>query len=119
MSYLTARMRSASQRGAGSLRSLPRAAACALLLASIASCSLVSIKSPEKPLSARDLNARLLTHEYSAHFIAAVEQTADQISAPSPDPERRTNALRWNIAAAAKRERAASQVVPMMGRVET
>jgi hypothetical protein len=119
MCYLTVRMRSASQRGAGLLRSTPRAAACALLLASIASCSLVSIKSPEKPLSARDLNARLLTHEYSAHFIAAVEQTADQISAASPDPAVRTNALRWKIAAAAKSERAASQVVPMMGLLDT
>jgi hypothetical protein len=119
MSYLTARMRSASQRGAGSLRWPARAAACALLLASIASCSLVSIKSPEKPLSARDLNARLLTHEYSAHFITAVEQTADQISAASADPAVRTNALRWKIAASAKSERAASQVVPMMGLLDT
>jgi hypothetical protein len=119
MSYLTARMRSASQRGAGSLRWPARAAACALLLASIAGCSLVSIKSPEKPLSARDLNARLLTHEYSAHFIAAVEQTADQISAASLDPGVRTNALRWKIAASAKSERAASQVVPMMGLLDT
>jgi hypothetical protein len=105
--------------GAAWLRSLLRAATCAVLLASIASCSLVSVKSPEKPLSARDLNARLLTHEYSAHFIAAVEQTADQISAASADPAVHLNALRWKIAASAKSERAASQVVPMMGLLDT
>ena len=105
-------------RTAAWLRSLC-AAACALLLASLASCSLVSVKSPEKPLSARDLNARLLTHEYSAHFIAAVAQTADQISAASADPAVRQNALRWKIAASAKSERAASQVVPMMGLLDT
>jgi hypothetical protein len=68
-------------RGAAYLRSLVRAVACAVLLASLASCSLVSIKSPEKPLSARDLNARLLTHEYSAHFIAAVEQAPRSVTA--------------------------------------
>jgi hypothetical protein len=100
-------------------RSASRAAACVVLLASIASCSLISVKSPEKPLSTRDLNARLLTHEYSAHFIAAVEQTADQISAASADPAVRTNALRWKIAASAKSERAASQVVPMMGLLDS
>jgi hypothetical protein len=115
----TVRMRPASGRGAGLLPWLPRAAACALLLASLASCSLITLKSPEKPLSARDLNARLLTHEYSAHFIAAVEQTADQISSASADPAVRQNALRWKIAASAKSERAASQVVPMMGLLDT
>jgi hypothetical protein len=113
------RMRPASGRGAGLLPRLPRAAACALLLAGLAGCSLITLKSPEKPLSARDLNARLLTHEYSAHFIAAVEQTADQISAASADPAVRQNALRWKIAASAKSERAASQVVPMMGLLDT
>jgi hypothetical protein len=106
-------------RGAAFLRALLRAAACAVLLASMASCSLVSVKSPEKPLSARDLNARLLTHEYSAHFIAAVEQTANQISGASADPAIRMNALRWKMAASANSQRAASQVVPMIGLLDT
>jgi hypothetical protein len=106
-------------RGAAFLRSPLRAAACAVLLASMASCSLVSVKSPEKPLSARDLNARLLTHEYSAHFIAAVEQTANQISGASADPAIRMNALRWKMAASANSQRAASQVVPMIGLLDT
>jgi hypothetical protein len=106
-------------RGAAFLRSPLRAAACAVLLASMASCSLVSVKSPEKPLSARDLNARLLTHEYSAHFIAAVEQTANQISGVSADPAVRMNALRWKMAASANSQRAASQVVPMIGLLDT
>jgi hypothetical protein len=106
-------------RGAAFPRSLVRAAACAALLASIAGCSLVSIKSPEKPLSARDLNARLLTHEYSAHFIAAVEQTANQISGASADPAVRINALRWKMAASANSQRAASQVVPMIGLLDS
>jgi hypothetical protein len=89
------------------------------LLMSIASCSLISVKSPEKPLSTRDLNARILTHEYSAHFISAVEQTADQIAAASADPAVRMNALRWKISASTKIERSASQMAPLMSLLDT
>ena len=53
------------------VRTLARLAASIALTASLASCSLISLKSPEKPLSTRDLNARILTREYSARFIAA------------------------------------------------
>ncbi len=108
-----------SAGGAGGLCRRLRLAASAALIASLASCSLVSLKSPEKPLSTRDLNARILTHEYSAHFIAAVVQTADRISAGTEDPAARLNALRWKIAASDNSERAASQIAPMMGLLDT
>ncbi|MFI4869557.1 MAG: hypothetical protein ACHQDD_09430 [Steroidobacterales bacterium] len=111
--------RSAPAGGRGTLCALLRLAASAALLASVASCSLISLKSPEKPLSTRDLNARILTHEYSAHFIATVVQTADQISATTQDPAVRLNALRWKIAASDNSERAASQIAPMMGLLDT
>jgi hypothetical protein len=88
-------------------------------IASLAGCSLVTIKSPEKPLSTRDLNERILMHEYSAHFIGAVQQTADQIAAGSEDSPVRLNTLRWKIAAAASSERAASQIVPMMSLIDS
>jgi hypothetical protein len=99
-------------------RYLAHALLCAMLSAA-AGCSLISLKSPEKPLSARDLNARILTHEFSLQFIAAVEQTADQIYAGSADPAVRVNALRWKIVASEKSEAAASQVAPMMGLLDT
>ena len=105
------REHTASAGGVGTPLALLRVAVVVLLIASVASCSLVSLKSPEKPLSTRDLNARILTREYSAHFIAAVEQTA----AASQDPSIRVSALRWKIAASASSERAASQTAPMMG----
>jgi hypothetical protein len=79
--HLSYAKRSAPAASVGTLLALLRVAALAVLIASVASCSLISLKSPEKPLSTRDLNARILTHEYSAHFIAAVEQSADQIAA--------------------------------------
>ena len=109
------REHTASAGGVDTPLALLRVAVVVLLIASVASCSLVSLKSPEKPLSTRDLNARILTREYSAHFIAAVEQTADQIAAASQDPSIRVSALRWKIAASASSERAASQTAPMMG----
>ena len=84
-----------------------------------AGCSLISLKSPEKPLSPRDLQARILTREYSARFIGAVEQAADQIAADTQDPEIRLNALRWKIAAAGSSQRAAGQMVPMMGLLDS
>jgi hypothetical protein len=96
-----------------------RAAAVGAMLAALAACSLVSLKSPEKPLSTRDLNARILTREYSAHFVSAVGQTADQISTASDDPAIRLNTLRWKISAARKSQRAASQMAPMMGLLDT
>lgn len=87
----------------------------AVLATLIAGCSLLSIKSPEKPLSPRDLNARILAHAFSARFDLAIEQTADEIAAETKDPAVRLNALKWKIGATGASQRAASQVVPMLG----
>ena len=101
---------------------LPRAlavVAVGILAAGVAGCSLISLKSPEKPLSTRDLNARILTHEYSARFITGVAQRADQIAAASDATEVRLNALRWKIAAAGASEHAASQMAPMLSLLDS
>ena len=87
------------------------------LLLNVAGCSLVSLK--EKPLPARDLNARVLTREYSAHFIAAIEKCADDISAKETDQQVLINTLRWEIAAASHSVRAATQITPMMSVLDT
>ena len=88
-------------------------------IASLAGCSLITIKSPEKPLSARDLNARILMHEYSSQFIGAVGQTADEIAAGTEDSQVRLNTLRWKIAATAASERATSQIAPIMSLIDS
>ena len=88
-------------------------------IACLAGCSLITIKSPEKPLSTRDLNARILTHEYAAHFIGAVQQGADEIASGTQDTQVRLNALRWKIAATASSERAASQIAPVMSLIDS
>lgn len=94
-------------------------AALGVLAAGVTGCSLISIKSPEKPLSTRDLNTRVLTHEYAARFITGVAQTADQISAASDDSDVRLNALRWKIGAVGAGEHAASQIAPTLSLLDT
>jgi hypothetical protein len=86
----------------------------AALATSLASCSLLSIKSPEKPLSPRDFNARILAHEFAARFDSGVERSADEVAAGTEDPAIRMNALRWKIGATGASTRAAGQVIPMV-----
>src|SRR5258707_13670886 len=89
------------------------------MLACVAGCSLISLKSPERPLSSRDLNARILTREFSYHFIAVVAQCADDIAAHASDPEVLANALRWKIGAAAESQGAAPRLAPRMALLDT
>jgi len=93
--------------------------AAAAVLVCVAGCSLISLKSPERPLSSRDLNARILTREFSYHFIGVVAQCADDIAANDSDPEVLANALRWKIGAAAESQRAATRLAPMMALLDT
>jgi hypothetical protein len=91
----------------------------AALLLGVGGCSLFSLKSPERPLSTRDLNARILTREYSAHFIAAVEKCADDITEGEGDAAVLTNMLRWELGASTQSVRAATQIAPMMSFLDT
>jgi len=109
----------ASASGARAAFRLAGRSALAAVLLSLASCSLVTLKTPEKPLSVRDLNARILTHEFAARFILAVEQTADEIAAGTDDPRIELNTLRWKIAVASASDRAASQMAPTLGLLDT
>jgi hypothetical protein len=105
--------------GAGTL-GVPRFLVAALsLMLLLSGCSLLSLKSPERPLSTRDLNARILTRQFSGDFIAAVEQCADNIAVSDPDPNIQRNALRWKIAATTQSQHAALQVAPMMAVLDT
>src|SRR5579864_8495526 len=108
-----------SGSGARAAFRLAGRSALAAVLLSLASCSLVTLKTPEKPLSARDLNTRILTHEFAARFIRAVEQTADEIAAGTDDPRIELNTLRWKIAVASASDRAASQMAPLLGLLDT
>jgi hypothetical protein len=92
---------------------------CTALLIGMAGCSLVSIKSPERPLSTRDLNARILTRELSSEFVVAVAHCGRDIVATESDSTVVDNTLRWEIGAVAESRRAALQMAPMLGLLDT
>jgi hypothetical protein len=96
-----------------------RALLCGALSLALSSCSLLSIKSPERPLSPRDLNARILTRELSAEFVTSVNHTADDIAAAEHDPKVLENTLRWEISAVGESRRAATRLAPMMSLLDT
>ncbi|MGH8275530.1 MAG: hypothetical protein ACRETH_02430, partial [Steroidobacteraceae bacterium] len=96
-----------------------RICGCAVVLMALAGCSLISLKSPERPLSPRDLNARILTRELSAQFVAAVARCAQDIAASEADQAVLDNTLRWEIAAVGESRRAATRVAPMMSLLDT
>src|ERR1700719_2305105 len=96
-----------------------QALACTTTLLAMTGCSLLSFKSPERPLSARDLNARILTRELSSEFVVAVARCADDIAASEDDPAVLDNTLRWEIAAVGESRRAATRMAPMMSLLDT
>jgi len=93
--------------------------AAAALLGTLHGCSLVSFKSPERPLSARDLNARILTRELSAQFVMGANRCTDDALATEHDPKVLNATLRWEIVAVGASRRAATQVAPMMSLLDT
>jgi hypothetical protein len=100
-------------------RSHPGLILAVLLLAHLGACSLVSVKTPGQPLSARDMNTRILTREYTAQFRDAVTTTADGIIAGNGEADVATHALRWKAAAVAASQRASMQIVPLMGLLDS
>ncbi|HEV2286452.1 MAG TPA: hypothetical protein VGR80_10450, partial [Steroidobacteraceae bacterium] len=97
----------------------PRLLVCGLVLPALASCSLLTLKSPERPLPPRDLNARILTRELSMQFLAAVSRCADDIAATERDPQVLDDTLRFEIGAVAQSRRAATRMAPLMSLLDT
>ena len=98
---------------------IARCLACLALVLCVQGCSLISLKSPERPLSDRDLNTRVLTREFSYHFITLVAQRADDIASSETDPRIIANTLRWKIGAAEESQRAAMRIVPTLSLLDT
>jgi hypothetical protein len=90
-----------------------------LLIAGFSGCSLVSLKSPERPLSTRDMSARVLTRELSTHFLELSARTTDNILATESDPIVIEHTLRWELGVIDNCRRAESQLSPMMSLLDT
>jgi hypothetical protein len=89
------------------------------LLASLAGCSLVSFKSPERPLSERDMNARILTRELTTHFIETTARSTDNSLRSETDPVVINNTLRWEVGVIVTSRNAETQLAPMMTLLDT
>jgi hypothetical protein len=100
-------------------RAVSRTGIALLSCAGLAACSLLTINSPERPLSTRDLNTRLLTRQFSADFVASVESCADDIAAAHPGTPIERAALRWKLIATVQSQSAALQLAPLMALLDT
>jgi hypothetical protein len=90
-----------------------------VLLSGLAGCSLISIKSPERPLSERDMNVRILTRELTTHFIEETGRNTDSILTTESDPAVIDNALRWEVGVIVTTRQAETQLAPLMSLLDT
>ncbi|MBV8145635.1 MAG: hypothetical protein JO184_11560 [Gammaproteobacteria bacterium] len=104
---------------AGRAALLCAAAAMLLVQVTLAGCSLISIKSPERPLSTRDMNARVLTRELTTHFLEASARSTDNILASESDPLVIEHTLRWELGVIEVSRDAETQLAPLMSLLDT
>lgn len=83
------------------------------------SCSLVKIESAQVPLSANDLNTRLLTQSYIDQAAQTVQEAADSIIASATDFDTQANAYLWKINTISALRRTGFQTAPEMALVDT
>jgi hypothetical protein len=82
-------------------------------------CSLITIESKDEPLSTRELNARILTHEFGTELFNIVDATADSIITQSDDGLIQLNALRWKINAVSECQNTIFHASPMYSLIDT
>jgi len=95
---------------------------CALLsvaLSALSACSLLSIKTPETPLTSREQEARLLTRDYAEHFNGVMIQVIDDAAARETDPAVRARALQLKLGVVSQSTRAATGLSPMGSLIDT
>jgi hypothetical protein len=97
----------------GRRRRVRQYGAVALLLSVLAGCSLVSIKSPEIPLTAQEQQARLLTRDYAAHFSSTMVHLIDDAVHTDAEPAIRSQALRLKLGSVTESTRAATGLSPI------
>lgn len=89
------------------------------VLLSLPACSLLSIKTPETPLTPREQEARLLTRDYADHFNGVMIRVIDDAAAKDGDPAVRSSALRLKLGIVSQSTRAATGMSPIGSLVDT
>jgi len=90
-----------------------------VVLWGLAGCSLLSIKTPEKPLTPREQEARLLTRDYAEHYNGVMIRLIDDAAARNTDPALRSQALRLKLGVVTASTRAATGLSPMGSLLDT
>src|ERR1700692_1000096 len=82
-------------------------------------CSLLTIKSPETPLTAREQEARLLTRDYAAHFATTITHLIDDAPRGDAGAVIRSQALRLKLGAVTEVTRASTGLSPTASLLDT
>ena len=90
-----------------------------LVIAALSGCSLLSIKTPETPLTPSEQQARLLTRDYAAHFSGTMTHLIDDAIAKDADSSMRSQAVRLKIGIVSESTRAATGLSPMGSLLDT
>jgi hypothetical protein len=89
------------------------------LLAGLAGCSFGLLSSPERPLSKRDMTARILTRDVTTRFLETTARSTDNILRSETDPAVINNTLRWQVSVIVMSRNAETQLSPMMTLLDT
>ncbi len=90
-----------------------------MLLYGLSGCSLLSVKTPEVPLTPREQEARILTRDYAEHRNSVLIRLLDDAAAKDPDPAVRSQALRLKLGIVTTSTRAATGLSPMGSLLDT
>src|SRR5258708_8351104 len=82
-------------------------------------CSLLTIKSPEIPLTAHEQEARLLTRDYAAHFATTMTHLIDDSARGDAGTAIRSQALRLKLSAVTEITRASTGLSPTASLLDT
>lgn len=85
----------------------------------LSGCSLLTIKSPEIPLTPREQEARLLTRDYAAHFATTMIQLMDEASRADGNPAIQVQALRLKLGSVTEITRASTGLSPVASLLDT
>lgn len=85
----------------------------------LAGCSLLTIKSPEVPLTPREQETRLLTRDYAAHFAATFTQLLDAAPLADAGPAFKVQALRLKLGGVTEITRASTGLSPFVSLLDT
>jgi len=92
-----------------------------LIVSLLSSCSLfnVDLNTGVEPLPSKELNTRILMHEFANDFSVKVEHVADSIIDTTEDIDMKLNAVNWKINAIAMSRQTIFQTVPYASLVDT